>query len=164
MFVKKFIRDFKTFALQGNVMNLAVGVMIGGAFNKIVTSLVGDIFTPILGLITGGVDFSGLFIALDGKRYDSIQAATAKGVGTLNYGAFLTNIIDFVLIALCIFMVVKMIGKFFPKKEAPAAENEKPAARLCPYCFSEIAAKATRCPHCTSALPPEVPRDAAATA
>lgn len=152
--MKKFLREFKTFAMQGNVMNLAVGVMIGGAFNKIVTSLVGDIFTPILGLITGGVDFSGLFIALDGQRYDSIAAATAKGVGTLNYGAFIASVLDFLLVALCIFAVVQAMNKLFPPKEAQPVEAKKSATRTCPYCFTEIPPAATRCPACTSELEP----------
>jgi len=157
--MKKFLHDFKAFAMNGNVLNLAVGVMIGGAFNRIVSSLVGDVFTPLLGLITGGVDFSGLFLALDGKHYDSIQAATAQGVGTLNYGAFLTNVIDFVLIALCIFLVVQGVGKLIPKKESRPAEAELPGKRPCPFCLSEIPALATRCPHCTSALPEEAPAE-----
>lgn len=149
--MKKFLSDFKAFAAQGNVLNLAVGVMIGGAFGKIVTSLVNDIFTPILGLITGGINFSGLFIALDGKRYASIQDAVDNGVGTLNYGAFLTNIFDFFLIALCVFMFVRLLGKVFPKKPGPP----EPKPRRCPYCLSEINAEAARCPHCTSVLVPE---------
>ncbi len=149
--MRKFMREFKTFAMQGNVMDLAVGVMIGGAFGKIVSSLVSDIFMPILGLITGGVDFSGLFIALDGKSYPSIEAATALGVGTLNYGLFITSIIDFLLIAICIFAVVKLINKVAPKKpEAPKAKT-----RVCPYCLREIDARATRCPDCTSELTAE---------
>jgi large conductance mechanosensitive channel protein len=134
--VKKFLKEFKAFAIQGNVMNLAVGVMIGGAFSKIVSSLVGDIFTPLLGVITGGLDFTGLYIPL-------------KGDATLNYGAFITNIIDFVLIALCIFLVVRSINKLLP----PKAEEPKPTPHICPYCFTEVNAEATRCPACTSELP-----------
>jgi len=134
--VKKFLKEFKAFAIQGNVMNLAVGVMIGGAFSKIVSSLVGDIFTPLLGVITGGLDFTGLYIPL-------------KGDATLNYGAFITNIIDFVLIALCIFLVVRSINKLLP----PKTEEPKPTPHTCPYCFTEVNAEATRCPACTSELP-----------
>ncbi len=146
--MKKFFRDFKSFAMQGNVMNLAVGVMIGGAFGKIVSSLVNDIFTPLLGLITGGVDFGGLFIALDGKAYPSIKAAADQGVGTLNYGMFITSVIDFILIALCVFIFVELISKVMPKKpEAPKAE-----LHLCPFCLKEIDPRATRCPSCTSLL------------
>lgn len=147
MSFRKLARDFKSFAIQGNVMDLAVGVMIGGAFSKIVTSLVSDIFTPLLGLITGGVDFSGMFIALDGNRYSSAQAAAEKGVGTLNYGQFLTSVIDFFLIALCIFAVVRLMNKLMPKKEKP-----KEHTRQCPYCKGELHIEASRCPNCTSYL------------
>ena len=146
--MKKFFEEFKAFALKGNVLDLAVGVMIGTAFGKITSSLVSDIFMPIIGLITGGLDFSGLFIALDGKSYPSIQAANDAGVGTLNYGAFITAVVGFVLIALCVFLFVRLVNKIMPKKpEAP-----KKPARVCPYCKSEIADDATRCPHCTSQL------------
>ncbi len=146
MGVKKFFSDFKTFAMRGNILDLAIGVMIGGAFGKIVSSLVSDIFTPLIGLITGGQNFNGLFIALDGKSYPNAQAAVDAGVGTLNYGAFLTNILDFILIALCIFVLLRIIQKFMPAKpEVPKAEP-----RRCPYCFSEVNEKAVRCPHCTS--------------
>jgi len=150
--MKKFFSDFKAFALKGNVLDLAVGVMIGGAFGKIVSSLVSDLFMPLLGLITGGIDFSGLFIALDGNSYPSAQAAADLGVGTLNYGAFLTSILDFVLIALCIFLFVRLVAKVMPKREAPKKE-----AYLCPYCKSEVSPAATRCPHCTSDLVPQAP-------
>ena len=151
---RRLFHDFKDFAIKGNVINLAVGVMIGGAFTKIVTSLVNDIFTPILGLVTqkigrGFSDFSGLFIAMDGKSYDNAAAATANGVGTLNYGAFISNIIDFFLMAFCIFLFVRAIEKVMPKhkEEAP-----KPAAKKCPYCMMEVVDGASRCPHCTSRL------------
>lgn len=146
--MKKFLEDFKAFAMRGNVIDMAVGVIIGGAFGKITTSLVSDIFMPLLGVITGGINFSGLFYALDGNAYASIEAATEAGVGTLNYGLFIQNIIDFVIIALCMFMVVRLMNKFHHEQtEAPAKEP-----RLCPFCKSEIAEDATRCPHCTSML------------
>jgi len=148
--MKKLLNDFKAFAMQGNVVNLAVGVMIGGAFGKIVSSLVGDIFMPLLGLITGGVDMSGLFIALNGKHYATAQDAVSDGAGTLNYGAFLTNIIDFILIAMCVFAFVRLIGKLFPPKP-PAV---KPPVRQCPYCLMDIHPAATRCPYCTEPLEP----------
>ncbi len=146
--MKKFLEDFKAFAMRGNVIDMAIGVVIGGAFGKITTSLVGDIFMPLLGVITGGINFSGLFYALDGNHYPSIEAATEAGVGTLNYGMFIQNIIDFLLIALCMFLVVRLMNKFH--REEPAAPAKEP--RLCPYCKSEIADDATRCPHCTSVL------------
>ena len=147
--MKKFFEDFKAFAMRGNVIDMAVGVVIGGAFGKITTSLVNDIFMPLLGLLTGGVNFGGLFYALDGNQYASIEAATEAGVGTINYGAFVQYIIDFVLVAFCMFLVIKLMNKMKKKEEAPAPEK---APRLCPYCRMEIADDATRCGHCTSVL------------
>lgn len=156
--VKKFLKDFKDFAMQGNVVDLAVGVMIGGAFGKIVSSLVSDIFMPLIGLVTGGVsDLSSLFIALDGNSYKSAQAAIDAGVGVLSYGAFLANVIDFLLIALCVFMVVRLIGKVMPKKPVPAPVP----MRECPYCKTQINAAATRCPNCTSEVTPTLTGPAA---
>ena len=134
--------------MRGNVIDMAIGVVIGGAFGKITTSLVNDIFMPLLGMLTGGVNFGGLFYALDGNKYASIEAAAEAGVGTLNYGAFIQNIVDFLLIALCMFIVVKFMNKMHKKPEPAPAK----APRLCPYCKSEIADDATRCPHCTSEL------------
>ena len=147
--MKKFFEEFKAFAMRGNVIDMAVGVVIGGAFGKITTSLVNDIFMPLLGILTGGVNFGGLFYALDGNQYASIEAAAEAGVGTLNYGVFLQNIVDFLLIAFCMFLVIKFMAKM--KKPEPAPAPAK-APRLCPYCRQEIADDATRCPHCTSEL------------
>ena len=147
--MKKFFEDFKAFAMRGNVIDMAVGVVIGGAFGKITTSLVNDIFMPVLGILTGGVNFGGLFYALDGNEYASIEAAAEAGVGTLNYGAFIQNIVDFLLIAFCMFLVIKFMAKM--KKPEPAPAPAK-APRLCPYCRQEIADDATRCHHCTSEL------------
>ncbi|MBR1708324.1 MAG: large conductance mechanosensitive channel protein MscL [Clostridia bacterium] len=144
--MKKFFEEFKTFAMRGNVLDMAIGVVIGSAFGAITTSLVNDIFMPLLGLLTGGINFGGLFLALDLKSYPSIQAANDAGVGTLNFGNFIQIVINFILIAFCMFLVVKAMNKF--KK----AEPPKKAPRLCPYCKSEIADDATRCPHCTSEL------------
>ena len=151
--IRRFLKDFKSFAMQGNVINLAVGVMIGGAFGKIVTSLVNDIFMPVIGFLTGGVnssfsDISGLFIALDGKTYQTAQQAAENKVGTLNYGAFLSNIVDFLLMAFCIYLFVRLVNKLMPK----AKETAKPPSRKCPFCMMEIDDAATRCPHCTSRL------------
>ncbi|MDO5299881.1 MAG: large conductance mechanosensitive channel protein MscL [Clostridia bacterium] len=146
--MKKFIEEFKAFAMRGNVVDMAVGVVIGGAFGSITTSLVNDIFMPLLGLVTGGINFGGLFIALDGQRYASIDAASAAGVGTLNYGAFIQYVINFVLIAFCMFMVIKAMNRF-QKKPEPAPVDPP---RICPFCKTEIAKDATRCPHCTSML------------
>ena len=146
--MKKFAEEFKAFIMRGNVVDLAVAVIIGGAFGKITSSLVDDIFMPLLGVITGGINFSGLFYALDGQTYASIEAATEAGVGTLNYGMFLQNIIDFLLVAFCMFLMIRVVNMLHRKEEpAPA----KPA-RVCPFCKMEIADDATRCPHCTSEL------------
>ena len=147
--MKKFLNEFKAFAMRGNVIDMAVGVIIATAFGKITSSLVSDIFMPILGIITGGINVSGAFYALDGNAYASAEAAKEAGVATLNYGVFLQNVIDFVLIALCVFLVVKFISRF-KRKEEPAAPAKEP--RLCPYCKTEIPEEATRCPHCTSEL------------
>ena len=147
--MKKFFEEFKAFAMRGNVVDMAIGVVIGGAFGSITTSLVNDIFMPLLGVITGGINFGGLFYALDGQKYASIEAAKEAGVGTLNYGAFIQYVINFILIAFCMFLVVRLMNKL--KKPEPAPAPEKPK-RICPFCKSEIADDATRCPHCTSML------------
>ena len=152
--MKKFLKEFKEFAVKGNVVDLAVAVVIGGAFGKIVTSLVNDIFMPIIGLITGGKNVSGMFATLgqlpEGvTEVKSLEEAAELGVATLNYGQFIQTIIDFILVALCIFLFIKAINKMKKKEEAPAAE---PTTKKCPFCQSEIDIKATRCPHCTSEL------------
>ena len=147
--MKKFFEEFKAFAMRGNVVDMAIGVIIGGAFGKITTSLVNDIFMPLLGLVTGGVNFGGLFYALDGNKYTTIEAAAEAGVATINYGAFVQYIIDFILVAFCMFIVIKLMNGMKKKEEAPAPKKEP---RLCPYCRMEIADDATRCGHCTSKL------------
>ena len=149
--MKKFFEEFKTFAMRGNVVDMAIGVVIGGAFGAITTSLVNDIFMPILSLFTGGVNFGGLFIPLksvEGVTFKTIEEANAAGVVTINYGSFIQYIINFILIAFCMFLVVKAINK--TKKPEPEAPKKVP--RVCPFCKSEIADDATRCPHCTSQL------------
>ncbi len=146
--IKKFIEEFKAFAFKGNVIDMAVGVMIGSAFGKITTSLVNDMFMPLLSLIIGKVNVSGLFIALDGNSYPSAAAAEEAGAAVFKYGAFLSTVIDFFLIALCIFVFVKLINKLHKPKAAPAPAPE----RKCPYCMGVIDKAATRCPHCTSEL------------
>lgn len=143
-------KEFKEFAFKGNVLDLAVGVMIGAAFGKIVTSAVNDIFMPLLSAFTGNIDFSGLFIALDGGDYESITAAQEAGAATFNYGAFLTAVIDFLLIALCIFLFVRLITRVQRKKKEEVVVAKAP--RKCPFCLTEIAEEAVRCPHCTSML------------
>ena len=145
--MKKFLSDFKSFCMRGNILDLATGVMIGGAFGTIVTSLVNDLLMPIIGLATGGVDFTGLFLPLDFGVYATLDDAKAAGVATLNYGAFMQAILNFVIMAFCVFMIVRLMAKLMPKKEEP-----KKASRKCPYCISEIDKEAVRCPHCTSDL------------
>ena len=140
------LTEFKEFAVKGNVMDMAIGVIIGGAFGKIVTSFVNDIVMPAISLLTGKIDFNNLFIALDGNTYATLEAAQEAGVATLNYGTFLTTIIDFLIIAISMFIVMKKIFKAKKKDEAPAPVTTKE----CPYCKSTIALAATRCPHCTS--------------
>jgi len=147
--MKKLLQDFKTFCTKGNILELATGVMIGGAFSSIVNSLVNDMLMPVIGLITGGVNLGGLFVALDGQSYASIEAAKEAGVGTLNYGAFLQAILNFLIIAFCVFMFVKAMAKIMPKKpEAPKKKD-----RLCPYCKMVVHDEAVKCPHCASEIP-----------
>ena len=144
--MKKMFEEFKHFCTKGNILELATGVMIGGAFSTIVNSLVNDMLMPVIGLFTGGINLSGLFIALDGQHYATIEAAQEMGVGTLNYGAFLQAIINFLIIAFCVFLFVKAMAKIMPKK----AEPPKKADRLCPYCKMIVHDEAVRCAHCGS--------------
>ena len=138
--------DFKKFAMRGNVIDMAVGVIIGGAFGKIVGSLVNDIIMPPIGMAMGKIDFKNLFISLNGKEYATLEAAKKAGAPVLAYGSFINTVMDFLILAFVIFMMVKQINKLTPP---PAPE---PEPRKCPYCKSEIADDATRCPHCTSQL------------
>ncbi len=142
-------KEFKEFALRGNVIDMAVGIIIGGAFGKIVSSLVNDVLMPPIGLLLGKVDFSNLYINLSGVRYASLAEAKAAGAPTINYGAFLTTVIDFLIVAFVIFLVVRAINRL--RRERPAAAPA-PLTKECPYCHSVIHIKATRCPHCTSEL------------
>jgi len=142
------LKEFKEFAMKGNIVDLAVGVVIGGAFGKIVTSLVNDIVMPIVGMLMGKVDFSNLFFAFGNGNFTTIQQAKNAGVATINYGLFINNVIDFLIIAFSIFIVIKQINKFTKKKEEKPVENKK----KCPYCYSEIHINARRCPDCTSEL------------
>ncbi|HEY1505043.1 MAG TPA: large-conductance mechanosensitive channel protein MscL [Stellaceae bacterium] len=141
-------KEFRDFAMRGNVIDLAIGVIIGAAFGKIVTSLVGDVLMPPLGLLLGKVDFSSLFINLSGTHYNSLADAKAAGAATLNYGVFINNIIDFLLVAFAVFLLVKQVNRFMPKPAEPAPVD----AKECDYCKSSIPKAATRCPHCTSQL------------
>lgn len=139
------LKEFKEFAMRGNVLDMAIGVILGGAFGKIVSSLVSDILMPPIGLLMGHVDFSSLFLNLSGQPQPSLAAAKAAGAPTINYGVFLQTILDFVIIAFVIFMIVRQVNRF-KSSEAPAA----PTSRSCPFCLSDIPLRATRCAHCTS--------------
>ena len=137
--------EFKKFAVQGNVIDLAVGVIIGAAFGKIIASLVEDVLMPPIGLLLGGVDFSNLFLTLSGGTYESVAKAKEAGAATLNYGIFINNVINFLIVAFAIFMVIKQINRF---KAAPPPGP--PTTKDCPYCLMTVTLKATRCGHCTS--------------
>jgi large conductance mechanosensitive channel len=143
-------KEFKAFALKGNVVDLAVGVIIGGAFGKIVTSLVNDIIMPLIGMLVGNVDFKNLFIALDKRKFETIAAANDAGVATINYGLFLNNVLDFLIIAFSIFIVIKQLNRFTRKKVEP--EVVVVTTKKCSFCYSEIHKDASRCPHCTSVI------------
>jgi large conductance mechanosensitive channel len=142
------LKEFKEFASRGSVLDLAVGVILGAAFGKIVTSLVNDLLMPPLGLLLGSVDFSDLFVALNGVTYASLAAAKEAGAPTINYGLFVNTIIEFLIVAFAIFMLVRQINKLKTPAPAPPA----PEAKDCPFCVSRIPIKATRCPQCTSQL------------
>jgi large conductance mechanosensitive channel len=141
------LKEFKEFAMRGNVLDMAVGIIIGAAFGKIITSFVGDILMPPLGLVLGKVDFSNLFIALSGQ-YPSLAAAKAAGAPTLNYGMFLNTVLDFLIVAFAVFLLIRQVNRFMPKPAPPAP----PATKDCPYCLSAVPLKAIRCLHCTSDL------------
>ncbi len=149
---KAFWKEFKEFAIKGNAIDLAVGMVVGSAFTSIVTSLVNDIITPLIGALTGGLDFSEWFISLDGTHYNTLTEAKEAGAAILTYGNFITAVINFLIVALVIFIVFKKILVPHNKKqtveETPAPVTEKE----CPYCKSTININATRCPHCTSEL------------
>ncbi len=142
------LKEFKEFAMRGNVLDLAVAFVMGAAFNKIVTSFVNDIVMPPIGLVLNRVDFANLFIALSRQHYPTVAAAKAAGAPTINYGLFLNTVVDFLIIALAVFLIVREVNKL----KKPPAEPAAPSSKPCPYCFSDIAFKATRCPHCTSEL------------
>lgn len=145
-------KEFRDFAMKGNIIDLAIGVVIGGAFGKIVTSLVNDIIMPLVGMLMGNVDFSNLLIALGSGNFKTIAEAKEANVATLNYGMFINNIIDFFIVAFSIFFVIKQLSRLTKKKVEKEIEPEAPTTKQCRYCYTEINKDASRCPHCTSVL------------
>jgi len=148
------LKEFKEFAMRGNVVDMAVGIIIGGAFGTIVKSLVADVLMPPLGLLLGGVDFSNLFVILkQGAKaaapYAALADAQAAGAVTVNYGVFINSVISFLIVAFAVFLLIKGINNLHRKEDAPPPE---PTTKECPFCLSTIAIKATRCPNCTSDL------------
>ncbi len=143
------LKEFKEFAMRGNVLDMAVGIIIGGAFGKIISSFVGDVLMPPIGLLLGRLDFSNLFLDLSGQGHASLAAAKAAGAATINYGVFLNTVIDFVIVAFAIFLLIRQVNRLKRKEEAAPAV---PTTKDCPYCATAIPIKAVRCPSCTSDL------------
>jgi len=143
------VKEFKEFIQKGNVMDLAVGFIMGAAFGKIVTSVINDVIMPPIGLLLGKVDFSNLYINLSGRSFETLAEAKKAGAATINYGAFLNTVFEFLIVALAVFMMVNWINAL---RRKPAPVPAVPPTRECPYCFTEIPIKAVRCPHCTSEL------------
>lgn len=147
--LKNIANEFKTFALKGNVIDLAVGIIIGSTFNRIVSSLVNDIMMPPIGFILGRVDFTNFFISLNGKNYPNLNAARAAGAPTLNYGLFINAVISFTITAFAVFLLVRLINRLKRKEEEKPTE---PEVKNCPYCFTNISNRAVKCPACTADL------------
>jgi large conductance mechanosensitive channel len=145
------IKEFRDFIMRGNVLDLAIGIIIGAAFNSIVNSLVNDVIMPPIGLLLGKVDFSNLYINLSDVEYASLAAAREAGAATINYGVFINNVINFLIIAAVVFLIVKQVNRLTAPSKAPEAPAA-PTTKDCPYCLTQIAIKATRCPNCTSEL------------
>ncbi|NLP35287.1 MAG: large conductance mechanosensitive channel protein MscL [Clostridiales bacterium] len=139
------LKEFKKFALRGNMIDLAVGIIIGGAFTSIVNSLVNDIVMPVLSIFTKKIDFTNLFLSLDGENYDTLEAAKAAGASTINYGAFLTGVLNFLIMAFVVFLLVRWINKL--KKPEPTPPS---TTKSCPFCYTDINIKASKCPNCTA--------------
>ena len=144
------LKEFKDYAMRGNVIDMAIGIIIGAAFGKIVSSAVADVIMPPIGLLVGNVDFSNLFVSLSGESYPSLAAAKAAGAPTVNLGVFFNTVLDFVIVAFVIFMLVKQINRL-KRKEEPAPATA-PTTKDCPRCLMTIPLAATRCGHCTSEL------------
>lgn len=143
------LKEFKEFATRGNVLDMAIGIIIGAAFGKIVTSFVNDVLMPPIGLLLGGVDFANLFVTLSGGQFATLADAQAAGAVTINYGLFINTVLDFLIVAFAIFLVVHQVNRMRREPEPAPAE---PTTKQCPYCLSEIPINATRCPNCTSQL------------
>ena len=143
------LKEFKEFAMRGNVLDMAVGIIVGAAFGTIVTSFVNDILMPPMGLLLGRVDFTNLFITLRGEQYVTLDQAKAAGATTLNYGVFLNTVVNFLIVAFAVFLLIRQVNRMRRQPEpAPAA----PTTKECPYCFSSLSLRATRCAYCTSEL------------
>jgi large conductance mechanosensitive channel len=142
-------KEFKEFIQRGNVLDMVVGIIIGVAFGKVVTSIVNDIIMPPVGLLLGKLDFANMFVNLSGKPYGSLAAAKAAGAATINYGLFINTVIDFLIVSLVLFLVIRQANRM---KRTAAVATVAPALRECPFCCTPISVKATRCPHCTSEI------------
>jgi large conductance mechanosensitive channel len=142
----RFLDDFREFALRGSMLDMAVGIIVGAAFGRVVSSFVGDILMPPIGLISGHSDFSTKFINLSGHAYATLAEAKAAGAATINYGAFLSTASDFLIVALAVFMLIRQVNRL--RRQEPGLAS----TRECPYCFSVVTVKATRCPQCTSEI------------
>jgi len=143
----RFIKEFKEFAMKGNVIDMAVGIIIGAAFGKIVSSLVSDIIMPPLGLVIGKMDFSNFFLTLSSGSYETLTQAKAAGASTLNYGIFLNNVVDFLIVSFAIFILISQINRLRRKEEPKPIDTKQ-----CPHCISTVSLKATKCPYCTSEI------------
>ncbi|HAG10826.1 MAG TPA: large conductance mechanosensitive channel protein MscL [Desulfotomaculum sp.] len=141
------LKEFREFIARGNVLDMAVGIIVGVAFGKIITSLVNDIIMPVVGLLLGKMDFSNLFVNLSGTHYKTLAQAQAAGAATINYGLFINTILDFIIVAFIIFLIVRQFNRLKRKEK-----TVEPTTRECPFCFSTISLKAVRCPNCTSQL------------
>lgn len=148
------LKEFKEFAVKGNMIDMAVGIIIGGAFNSLVSTLVNDVIMPLLSVLTGKIDFSNIFIAMDGNKYATLSAVP-EGVAVVKIGTFISGVLNFIIMAFVVFLIVKFINRLRTEKEEPAKEAPAPTTKKCPYCMTEIAIEATRCPHCTSVLEAE---------
>ena len=144
-------KEFKEFIQRGSVLDMAIGIVIGAAFGKIVTSFVNDVIMPPIGLVLGRIDFTNLFVNLSGKSYASLAGAKAAGAATINYGVFINTLIDFLIVAFALFLIIRQVNRM---KRKSATATVAPAMRECPFCCTPVSVKATRCPHCTSELKP----------